>query len=57
MKDKILGWAARVLDSSGTAAPVIFCSFYLFGTVIGNYLTLIGKGSFQGSGRYVRDRP
>lgn len=57
MKDKILGWATRVLDSSGAAAPVIFCSFYLFGTVIGNWLTLTRRGSFEGSGRYVRDRP
>ena len=53
MKEKtVFGWVA----------PVIFCSFYLFGTVIGNYLTLIGKGttsrgSLAGSGRYVRDRP
>ena len=46
MKDKIVSWVA----------PVIFCSFYLFGTVIGNYLSLTGKGSAAGCGRYVRDR-
>ena len=45
MKDKIVSWAA----------PVIFCSFYLFGTVIGNYLSLVGRGSSAGSGRYVPD--